>query len=355
MHNRWSARRRRLVASGLLLRRILRINELWSQESKAVMSSTQPIAVVFPGQGSQKPGMAQDLINVAPEMYELRMSVASDILGWDISRMCVEGTSDELRKTSITQPVVFAVSALLWEVLRDSGIKPKVVAGHSLGEYGALFACGALSFEDAIHLVGLRGRLMEEVGMSAGGMMAVIGASINHLECVCSEASSDGYSVEIANDNGGGQVVLSGSHDGLTVARKLVSADRNVRCISLPVGAPFHCSLMSPIAEEFGKTIDTITFQDPSLPYIANTTAKLINSGNSIGELLVDQITGRVRWRETLHTMQEIGIATQIECGPGRVLSSLARKEAGITMDIRSTDDGIKELIESMNSSVQRS
>lgn len=310
------------------------------------MLSTDSIAVVFPGQGSQKPDMAHNLVDIAPELYKTRMSIASDILGWDISRPCLEGTAEELRKTSITQPAVFVVSAILWEVLRDAGLMPKVVAGHSLGEYGALFACGALSFEDAVSLVGYRGRLMEEVGMSAGGMMAVIGSSIDQLEHICSEARSDGCLVEIANDNGGGQVVLSGSQEGLTAARKLLSIDQNIRCIDLPVGAPFHCSLMTSVGEEFRKAVGTKTFYDPVLPYIANTTAKLVESGDGIDELLVDQITGRVRWRETLHVMQELEVRTQVECGPGRVLSSLTRKELGKTMDTKSTEDGIRELIE---------
>ena len=297
----------------------------------------EPVVVVFPGQGSQKPGMAGHLAEHAPDLCAQLMDRASTILGWDVARMCSEGSASDLRRTSVTQPAVFTVSVITWRLLHRSGLRPSFVAGHSLGEYSALVAADTLDFDDALRLVAERGRLMETGVSTNAGMIAIIGLAIEEVDRMCADLQSQGALIEVANDNGGGQVVLSGNSEGLARARAHVK-DGRARCVDLAVGGPFHSSLMSRAKEGLAKVIERTEFKDPVIPIIANVTARPVGGADAIGGLLVQQMTGRVRWRETLKKLRRERVRTHIECGPGRVLSSLARRELSASVDIRSTD-----------------
>ena len=286
----------------------------------------EPVAVVFPGQGSQKPGMAEHLVERALDLCARWMDRASAILGWDVARMCSEGGASDLRRTSVTQPAVFTVSVITWRLLHRSGLRPSFVAGHSLGEYSALVAAGALDFDDALRLVAERGRLMETGVPADAGMIAVIGPTIEEVDRMCADLQPQGALVEVANDNGGGQVVLSGSAEGLDRARARVRGE-GARCVDLAVGGPFHSSLMSRAGEGLAEVIGRTGFRDPVIPVIANVTVRPVDGAEAIGGLLVQQMTGRVRWRETLQELRRDGVRTHVECGPGRALSSLARRE----------------------------
>jgi [acyl-carrier-protein] S-malonyltransferase len=288
------------------------------------------IGFVFPGQGSQRVGMGLDLAEEHPALIDTYYRAADEILGLPLSRLCWEGPAESLRDTSITQPAVFLTSLCTWAVLRDHGLAPDAVAGHSLGEYTALVTAGVLEWTDALRLVRLRGRLMAGVNERVpGAMAAVLGLPIDDVEKICAQAAAGtGRTVEIANDNEPAQVVVSGQAEAV---REVMNAAREAgarRTVQLEVGAPFHCSLMSEIEDEFAAALDAVEFRDPAVEMFSSVTAAPVTGGAEARQVLRRQLTGRVRWTDTVGRMRDAGVGRFVETGPGKVLGGLCRRIA---------------------------
>ena len=283
------------------------------------------IAYVFPGQGAQAVGMGKDLydnFNEAKEVFEK----ANTALGFDIKALCFDGPIEELKKTAITQPAIFTMSIAAYAILKSKGKKPSLVAGHSLGEYSAICAAQGLSFEDAVRLLHLRGKFMQEaVPEGQGAMAAVLGLSSQVIVEVCKTASSVGP-VEAANFNSPDQTVISGSKEGVEEAAKLLKEKGAKRVIPLQVSAPFHCSLMKPAADKLAIELNKTRFNNVIFPLVANVLASEVSEGNKIRNLLIEQVTSSVRWTESVIHMTNAGVSTFVEIGPGKVLSGLIKK-----------------------------
>ncbi len=287
-------------------------------------------AFVFPGQGSQIVGMGHDLAKnyiVAREVFE----EIDDSLGEKLSQLIFNGPEDELRLTRNTQPAMLAMSMAVVRIIEsERRIKindiVEVVAGHSLGEYSALAATGAISLNDAANLLRLRGEAMQNaVPVGEGAMAALLGVDINIAEKIV-KLSSEGEICDIANDNSSGQVVISGSIAAIDRAITL-SADMGVKkAITLPVSAPFHCALMSPAAEIMSQALAKTIIDPPLVPIIANVTAKKVTEPFEIKVLLERQVTAMVRWRETIMTMSRDGVELVAEIGPGSILRALTKR-----------------------------
>jgi len=273
-------------------------------------------AFVFPGQGSQLVGMGKDLA----EKY---LDQANAILGFDLKRICFEGPEEELKKTEITQPAILTVSIAAFEWLKSTGLPlPSAVAGHSLGEYSALVAAGSIQFSDAVKIVHLRGKFMQEaVPLGTGSMMAVLGAERKIIEEVCQQIGE----VWPANYNTAGQIVISGKKEKVEAAGEKLKAAGAKRVVPLQVSAPFHCPLMQPAADKLKIELDKITIQDAQIPVVANVTARFVTRGSEIKELLVRQVTSPVRWEDSIKYLVAEGYGNFIEVGPGKVLAGLIK------------------------------
>jgi len=270
-------------------------------------------AFVFPGQGSQFIGMGKDL---DPSYFDR----ADKILGFSLKQLCLEGPEDALKKTDIQQPAIFTVSAAAFSKMKD---KPDAVAGHSLGEYSALYAAGAISFEDGVKIVHLRGKFMQEaVPLGEGAMSAVLGGERKTIEAICQEIGN----VWPANFNSPGQVVISGKKAAVELAGEKLKQAGAKRIIPLAVSAPFHCPLMAPAAEKLAAELDRIEIKDIALPFIANVTAGYVSQGKEIKRLLIKQVTSPVLWEDAIIKLTSDGIGRFIEIGPGNVLSGLIKK-----------------------------
>jgi len=288
-------------------------------------------AFLFPGQGSQKPGMGRALAAAFPEAKELFDS-ADRALGHQISKICFEGSAEELALTENTQPAILTVSIAALRVLEKRGLQPVATAGHSLGEYSAHVAAGTFSFEDAVRAVRLRGRFMQRaVKVGDGAMAAILGLHGADLERVCQE-SAEGEVVSPANMNGPGQIVIAGHAGAVQRAMAAALAAGASRALPLPVSAPFHCSLMSPAADELRPVLEEISFSDPVMPVFTNVDAAPVRGGSEAREALVRQVVTPVRWQELVQAMLDSGIDTFLEVGPGRVLAGLMRR---IRKDLR--------------------
>jgi [acyl-carrier-protein] S-malonyltransferase len=273
-------------------------------------------AFVFPGQGSQSVGMGKDLA-------EKFLDRASQVLGFDLKKIVYEGPEEELRKTEIQQPAIFTVSVAAFERLTTSGLRPTALAGHSLGEYSALFGAGAISFEDGVKTVHLRGKFMQEaVPLGAGAMAAVLGGEKKLIEDICKEVGN----VWPANFNSPEQVVISGEKEAVKKAGEKLKSAGAKRIIPLAVSAPFHCPLMQPAADKLAEQLDKITIKDAALPVYANVTALPVTSGAEIKRLLIKQVTSPVLWEDSVAKMIADGMTSFIEAGPGKVLSGLIKK-----------------------------
>ncbi|GAN63872.1 malonyl CoA-ACP transacylase [Acetobacter indonesiensis NRIC 0313] len=287
-------------------------------------------AFVFPGQGSQSVGMGADLAQAFPAARAVFEEV-DDALGERLSKIIFEGPSDELTSTENTQPALMAVSMAVIRVLETEGGldlagKVSLLAGHSLGEYAALAAGRSFGLTDAARLLRLRGQAMQKaVPAGEGGMAAIIGGTLAQVQEICAEAGK-GSILEIANDNGGGQIVISGAMDAIDKAVALAKEMKIKRALKLPVSAPFHSSLMRPAEDVMAEALHKAEIAAPIVSIIANVTASKATDADTIRDNLIKQVTGRVRWRESVEAMGSMGIDTFVEIGAGKVLSGLVRR-----------------------------
>jgi [acyl-carrier-protein] S-malonyltransferase len=283
------------------------------------------IAFLFPGQGSQAVGMGKDLAEHYP-IARQAFEEADNALGIKISALCFEGSEDQLRLTENTQPAILTVSVAAWRVLNEKGIHAAFLAGHSLGEYSAQVAAGTISFADAVRAVRNRGRYMQEaVPVGTGSMAAILGMSLDAVTGVCSDAAQ-GEVCEPANINSPEQIVISGHTAAVERAAKLADERGAKRAKVLPVSAPFHCSLMIPAQERLAVDLQGLTFSTPKLPVICNVDAVSVTASDPAREALIRQVTGSVKWNESMQWIIAQGVQTFVEVGPGKVLCGLMRQ-----------------------------
>lgn len=288
------------------------------------------IAFVFPGQGSQKVGMGRAFAEALPEAKRL-FAEADAALGYSIAKLCFEGPEADLQQTANTQPAILTVSMAALAAARARGLSAAVVAGHSLGEYSALVAAGALAFGDAVKLVHLRGQFMQEaVPAGVGAMAAIVGLEARAVADTCGEALAGGADevCSPANFNGGGQTVIAGHRAAVERAMELCKKKGAKLVKALPVSAPFHCALMKPAAERLAAALETVKVSPLALPVVTNVEAQPNRDAGRVKQLLVQQVTGSVRWEESVRALGELGVTRAIELGPGRVLSGLIKRIA---------------------------
>jgi [acyl-carrier-protein] S-malonyltransferase len=283
------------------------------------------VAFIFPGQASQYPGMGKELAEKYPSARAV-FEEADKALGFSISKICFEGTEEELKLTANTQPAILAVSVAAFRVLAEKGIAPEYVAGHSLGEYSALVAAGSLSFADAVKLVRKRGTYMQEaVPAGQGSMAAIMGLSPTVVLDVCKHAAQEEV-CSPANLNSPEQTVISGHAGAVKRAVEIASQSGAKRAVVLAVSAPFHSALMMPAQEKLEKDLNAIKFDDLQMPLVTNVDADTIRKGEEARSALVRQVTMPVRWEESMRMLLDEGVNTFVEVGPGRVLTGLMRQ-----------------------------
>ncbi len=290
------------------------------------------LAYIFPGQGSQHPGMGKDLVENFPVAARL-FEELDDALHFPVSRLCFEGTPDDLQLTENTQPAILSVSVAALRCMVSAGFpQPDYVAGHSLGEYSALVVAGSLSATDAVGTVRARGRYMQEaVPVGTGAMAAVLGSDLTNIEKACAEASQDQVCAP-ANINSPGQVVIAGHAEAVERASELLRNSGAKRVLKLNVSAPFHSALMMPAQERLATDLERLSFNDLSLPLVTNVDAALISRGIEARDSLVRQVSSTVRWLESIELLIREGVDTFVEVGPGKVLTGLMRQ---ISRDVK--------------------
>ncbi|HEX8299188.1 MAG TPA: ACP S-malonyltransferase [Rubricoccaceae bacterium] len=284
-------------------------------------------AFLFPGQGSQAPGMGADLFEASPEARAV-FDEADAVLGVSLTSLMFGDDAEALKPTEITQPALFTHSLAADAVLRARGLRPDVAAGHSLGEWSALAATGAVTFADGLRAVRRRGELMAQA--RSGAMSAVLGLDAAALESACREATEAGEGVVVpANYNDPGQIVISGDAEAVARAGALCTAAGAKRVVPLPVSGAFHSPLMAPARDAFAETLDSLTITAPACPVVLNVTAEPTQDPDEIRARLLEQLTAPVRWAQSLERMAALGATRYVEVGTGAVLSGLVRRTLG--------------------------
>lgn len=286
------------------------------------------VAFLYPGQGSQRVGMGSEFLKRDPDLLESRLAQAEDSSGLPIRRYCLEGPLEMLTQTQVAQPALFALSLALTDSVRAMGLRPDFVAGHSLGEYTAAVAAGALDAVDGMSLVSERGRLMSQVQSERpGAMAAVIGLPIAKLEELCAQASNQGEGeVGVANLNTPTQTVVSGDNQAVERLVELATDAGAHKALRLSVGAAFHSPFMSGVQEQLDKAMRALTWSAPQPPLVSNASGKAVTTASGVRDALVSQIVSPVRWVDCVRTMVAAGCRIFLELGPGRVLTGLVRQ-----------------------------
>lgn len=281
---------------------------------------------MFPGQGSQYPGMGKDLAGKFPAARQI-FEEADDALGFALSELCFNGPAERLQLTENTQPAILTVSVAALRAMESEGFPgPDFVAGHSLGEYSALVATGALALADAVRTVRARGRYMQEaVPVEAGAMAAILGADLQVIMAACREAA-EGQVCSPANINSPGQVVIAGDTAAVDRAIELLKARGAKRAVKLNVSAPFHCALMMPAQERLSQDLERISFADPAIPVVTNVDATTVIQGDDARDALIRQVSQPVKWLSSVEFLISQGVQSFVETGPGKVLSGLMRQ-----------------------------
>jgi [acyl-carrier-protein] S-malonyltransferase len=288
-------------------------------------TSNPPIAFLFPGQGSQVVGMGRELSEKYP-VARRTFDEADEALGYKLSQVCFEGPEEKLKLTEITQPAILSTSVAAFRVLQEKGVTPQFVAGHSLGEYSAHVAAGTLTFADAIRTVRNRGKYMQEaVPVGVGAMAAILGLTLAQVNDIARDAAQ-GEVCQAANINSPEQIVISGNTGAVNRAIALATERGAKKAVSLPVSAPFHCSLMQPAQDRLAVDLAALSFQNPACPVICNVDAELVTSADAAQEALVRQVTGAVKWEPSIRLLIDKGVSLFVEVGPGKVLWGLMRQ-----------------------------
>jgi [acyl-carrier-protein] S-malonyltransferase len=287
--------------------------------------SSGAIAFLFPGQGSQALGMGAELAEKYP-IARQTFEEADEALGYKLSQLCFEGPEEQLRLTEVTQPAILTASIAAWRVLEGRVPRPAYVAGHSLGEYSAHVAAGTISFADAVRTVRHRGKYMQEaVPVGVGAMAAILGMDAERVAAVCHDAAQ-GEVCDPANINSPQQIVISGHTSAVERAAKLAHERGAKRARLLPVSAPFHCSLMKPAQDRLQADLNALRLQKPGFPVVSNVDAKLISDFDPARDALIRQVTGSVKWDQSMRLLMASGVQTFVEVGPGKVLCGLMRQ-----------------------------
>ena len=289
------------------------------------IATASKLTFLFPGQGSQAVGMGKDLAEKHP-IARMTFEEADEALGYKLSQLCFEGPEDQLRLTEITQPAILTASVAAWRVLNEKGLKPSFVAGHSLGEYSAHVAAGTLSFAEAVRTVRNRGKYMQEaVPVGVGTMAAILGMEFEKVTAVCSDAAN-GQVCEPANINSPEQIVISGHTAAVERATSLADERGAKRAKVLPVSAPFHCSLMKPAQDRLATDLFAINFNKPVAGVVCNVDAILLEDADRSRDALIRQVTGSVKWEQSMRVLIARGVQIFVEVGPGKVLCGLMRQ-----------------------------